>query len=356
MQRTADLRSDTFALPTDEMYAALREAALGDDVYGEDPTVNALEAKAAAITGKQAALLLASGTQANLVALMSLCQRGEEVLLGMYCDLYNFETSGIAGIAGLHPRPLDDEKGWISPAAVAAAVRPDDVHFGRTRLLCLENTHARSGGTPIPVDVLKSLAATARQHGLLVHIDGARLFNAAVALRVEPAAIASYADSVSFCLSKGLSCPVGSLLCSDATVIARARRIRKMLGGGMRQAGWIAAPGLVALDCIERLAEDHARAHRLALGLASIKGLRVDVARVRTNIVMVEVEPPHPNAAFLIAALREHCVRCFSLGAGLRMVVHRNVDDDAIEHTIEACRLAMSAPVASAKPGQRGPY
>jgi threonine aldolase len=197
---------------------------------------------------------------------------------------------------------------------------------------------------------------TARKHGLLVHMDGARVFNASVALRVEPAAIAANADSVSFCLSKGLSCPVGSVLCSDVAVIARARRIRKMLGGGMRQAGWIAAPGLVALEHIDRLADDHARAHRLALGLAAIKGLRVEIARVRTNIVIVEVESPHISAASLIAALREQGVRCFSFGAGIRMVVHRNVDDGAIEHTLAACRRAMSASAASATPGEPGLY
>lgn len=356
MIRTADLRSDTFTLPTDEMYEAVRSATLGDDVYGEDPTVNKLEAKAAAITGKEAALLLSSGTQANLVALMSLCERGDEVLLGSRCDLYNFETGGIAAIAGLHPRALDDENGYIAPQVVAAAVRPNDVHFGRTRVLCIENTHARSGGTPIPLDVLKGLQVTAKQHDLLVHMDGARLFNAAIAQGVDPAVIAAHAHSVSFCLSKGLSCPVGSLLCGDAQMIEKARRARKMLGGGMRQAGWLAAPGLVALDRIERLADDHARASKLALGLAAVKGLRVDVRRVQTNIVIVEVEPPHANAAFLIAALREQGVRCFSLGAGLRMVVHRNVDDDAIEHTLAACRLAMSRPAPSLRPGDSGPY
>ncbi len=355
-RRSVDLRSDTFSLPSPEMYEALQRAALGDDVYGEDPTVNMLEARAAALTGKEAALLVSSGTQANLVALLSLCDRGDEVLLGGGSDLFNFETGGIAAVAGLHPRPLDDETGYISPEAVAAAVRPRDVHFGRTRLLCLENTHARSGGTPIPLELLRALAEIAAKRGLLVHMDGARLFNAAVAQGVDPSEIAAHVHSVSFCLSKGLSCPAGSILCGAAGFIEKARRARKMLGGGMRQAGWLAAPGLVALDNIGRLAEDHARAQRLAVGLMGIDGLRVDAQRVRTNIVIVELQSPDGDAATLISALREQGVRCFSLGKGLRMVVHRNIDDANVEYTLAACRRAMGATTESARPGRPGPY
>lgn len=354
--RQVDLRSDTFSLPTDAMYEALRQAPLGDDVYGEDATVRALETRAAAVTGKEAALLVTSGTQGNLVALMSVCDRGDEALLGRYSDLCNFESGGIAAVAGIYPRALDDQPGCIDAAEVERAVRPNDVHFGRTRVLCIENSHARSGGLPVPIDVLEALREVTRRRGLWLHMDGARLFNAAIAQGVDPATIASHADSVTFCLSKGLSCPVGSLLCGDPAFIGKARRMRKLVGGGLRQAGWLAAPGLIALEELSRLAEDHARARRLAQGLSDIDAIDVDVSRVRTNMVVVGVKPPIESAAALIEAVRKEGVRCFSLGDKLRLVTYRGIGDEDIEYAITAFRKAAAAAGHSARSRALGPY
>ncbi|HEX2510471.1 MAG TPA: GntG family PLP-dependent aldolase [Microvirga sp.] len=350
-----DLRSDTFTKPTAAMYEALRDAPLGDDVYGEDPTVRRLEERAAELTGKEAALLVSSGTQGNLVALMALCERGDEVLLGAHTDLYNFENGGLAVLAGLYPRPFDDETGWIRPEAAEAAIRPKDVHFGRTRVLAVENSHARSGGTPIPLGALQELADLAELKGLIVHMDGARLFNAAVAMDVDPAEITRFAETVTFCLSKGLSCPAGSVLCGTAGVIDKARRIRKMLGGGMRQSGWIAAPGLVALGDIGRLAEDHRRARKLAELLAGIEGIKVK-NDVRTNIVIVETEEPVPSARCLIEALRGQGVLCFSIGKGVRMVVHRWIGDEDIDEVAAATRRAVAAAGRRAADAPASPY
>ena len=350
-----DLRSDTFTKPTAAMYEALRDAPLGDDVYGEDPTVRRLEERAAELTGKEAALLVSSGTQGNLVAFMALCERGDEVLLGAHSDLYNFENGGLAAVAGLHPRPLDDERGWIRPEAAEAAIRPKDVHFGRTRVLAVENSHARSGGTPIPLGALRELADLAKLKGLVVHMDGARLFNAAVALDVDAAEIARFAETVTFCLSKGLSCPAGSMLCGTAGVIDKARRIRKMLGGGMRQSGWIAAPGLVALSDVGRLAEDHRRARTLAELLAGVEGITIK-NDVRTNIVIVETEDPVPSARSLIEALRAEGILCFSIGKGIRMVVHRCIGDDDVEEVAAATRRAVAAAGRRAAEAPASPY
>jgi threonine aldolase len=351
-----DLRSDTFTLPTAQMYESVRTASLGDDVYGEDPTVARLEEKAAELTGKAAGLFVTSGTQGNLTALMAMCQRGDEVLLGAGSDLFNFETGGISAIAGLFPRPLDDSRGWIEPLTIASAVRPRDVHFGTTRVAVIENSHARSGGTPIPIAVLEEIAAAAREKGLLLHMDGARLFNAAVALDVPAAAITAHVDTVTFCLSKGLGAPAGALVCGPSDVIDRARLARKMLGGGMRQAGWIAAPGLIALENRDRLQEDHARARRLALALQGLPGIAVDPARVRTNMVIVGIEPPVPSASVLITALRAEGVRCFSLGQqAVRLVVHHGISDACIDRAVEAFqRATITMPETAA--GGSGPY
>lgn len=338
-----DLRSDTFTLPTPEMYRSVASAGLGDDVYGEDPTAVRLERAAADLTGKAAALLVSSGTQGNLTALMALCQRGDEVLLGAGSDLYNFETGGIAAIAGLFPRPLDDVQGWIDPAVVSAAVRPQDVHFGTTRVLVIENSHARSGGTPVPLPVLEAIVAAAREKNLLLHMDGARLFNAAAALGVPAAEIAAHVDTTTFCLSKGLGGPIGAMVCGPADVIARARIVRKMLGGGMRQAGWIAAPGLVALENRHRLGEDHRRARRLADALTGMSGIAVDPSRVRTNMVIVRIEPPVSSTGTLVAALYLEGVRCFSLGPGaVRLVTHIGISDEDIERAVAAFRRAVA--------------
>ncbi|MFU8769867.1 MAG: low-specificity L-threonine aldolase, partial [Desulfotignum sp.] len=262
-----DLRSDTVTRPGREMLAAMMAAPVGDDVYGEDPTVNLLEQTAARITGKAAALFCASGTQTNLVALLSHCERGDEYIVGQTAHTYRYEAGGGAVLGSIQPQPLDFEPdGTLDLARVARFIKPDDFHFAKTRLLCLENTQ---GGKVLPLEYLKDARALADRHGLGFHLDGARVFNAAVKLGVDVKEITTLFDSVSCCLSKGLGAPVGSVLCGSDAFIARARRWRKMVGGGMRQAGILAAAGLYALSRnIDRLAEDHAHAARLAAGLS----------------------------------------------------------------------------------------
>src|SRR5262245_1525135 len=282
--RTIDLRSDTVTLPTPEMRRAIAEAPLGDDVYGEDPTINRLEAQAAARVGKEAAVLVASGTMGNFCALLAHCARGDEAIVGDQSHIYNSEAGGASVLGGiaLHPVPTPPNA-QLPLDALAAAIRDaGDSHAALTRLICLENTHNRCGGVVLAPEYMRSVHHFAREQGLMVHLDGARLFNAAVALGLEAREIAQHADSVMFCLSKGLAAPVGSILAGDAEFVARARRVRKLLGGGMRQAGIIAAAGIVALDqMVERLAEDHANARLLAEGLASFPQIGIDLATVQ---------------------------------------------------------------------------
>ena len=286
-----DLRSDTVTQPTPAMRAAMAHAELGDDVYGEDPTVNRLEQLAAEKTGKEAALFVASGTMANLVALLTHCGRGDEVIVGERAHLFINEVAGMAALGGIQPRTLPNQPdGTLALDAIEHAIRGVNDHWPPTRLIALENTHNSCGGAPLSVEYHRAVFELARQHNLKIHIDGARIFNAAVALGVEARAFAQYADSISFCLSKGLSAPVGSLLCGTREFIARARRNRKMVGGGMRQAGVIAAAGIVALETmIERLADDHAHAKYLAEQLADIPGIALEPARVKTNLVFFEL-------------------------------------------------------------------
>ena len=286
-----DLRSDTVTLPSPAMHQAMAAAELGDDVYGEDPTVNRLEALAADMLGKETALYVSSGTQSNLLAIMSHCRRGDEYIVGQTAHTYRYEAGGAAVLGSIQPQPLDFEAdGTLNLDKVKAAIKPDDYHFAKTRLLCLENTQA---GKVLPLDYLAQAGMFARQHNLALHLDGARVFNAAVKLNVNVQEIAQHFDTVSVCLSKGLSAPVGSVLCGPADFIATARRWRKMVGGGMRQAGVIAAAGLVALtQMVERLSDDHANACRLAEGLASVPGLAVDMDTVQTNMVFFTLAEP----------------------------------------------------------------
>lgn len=358
-QQTIDLRSDTFTLPSEAMYAALSRAPLGDDVYHEDPTVARLEALAAERTGKEAALLVSSGTQGNLVSLLSHCARGAEVIVGASTDLYNYEVSGMSAVGGLMPRPVEDARGYPTPDAIAAAVRSDDdVHVGPTGVVCLENTHQRAGGLPVPLERLEEIAAVTRDQGLPLHMDGARVFNAAVALGVDASEIVQHVDSVTFCLSKGLSCPAGSIVCAPAPFIARARRFRKMLGGGMRQAGWIAAAGIVALEeGIGRLADDHENARRLASGLARLKGVDLDPEKVATNIVYVRLDTAAPPAAAFVAALEAEGVKAFAMGYRLvRLVTHRNIDASLIEQAVEAAARALERADVGPAVAAAGPY
>lgn len=298
-----DFRSDTVSWPTPAMREAMAKAPVGDDVYGEDPTVNQLEALAAAKVGKEAGLFVASGTMGNLCAVLSHAGRGEEAILGSDCHVFSWEAGSMAALGGVVPYPLPtDAFGRMDAAAVEAAVREDDPHLPRTRLVLVENSYGGKHGYPLPTAYFAEIEAVARRHGLSLHMDGARLFNAAVAQNIDAAEIARHVDSVTFCLSKGLCAPVGSVLCGSADFINRARRARKALGGGMRQAGVLAAAGVVALnDMVERLSDDHDHARLLAEGLANMPGIAVDVAMVRTNMVFFELADDVPLSSEEVA-------------------------------------------------------
>lgn len=340
-----DLRSDTVTVPTPAMREAIFRAEVGDDVMGEDPTVNRLEAMAAERLGKPAALFVASGTMGNLAALLAHCQRGDEAVLGDLAHTFLYEAGGIAALGGIHPRPLPNQAdGTLALEQIEAAIRVDDAHFPRTRLIALENTHNRCGGVAIPPDYFAAVRELADRHGLMIHLDGARIFNAAVALSVDPREITQHVDSVTFCLSKGLSAPVGSLLCGDIDFIYRTHRARKMLGGGMRQAGILAAAGIVALEqMVDRLAEDHVRARRLAEGIAAIPGLSIDLERVQTNIVYFDLaEGAKLTGSEVAARMRERDVLIgYALVRGFRAVTHAWIDDEGIETALAALSEVM---------------
>lgn len=343
MQDVADFRSDTVTLPTPEMRRAMAAAEVGDDVLGEDPTILELERRVAKLLGKEAALFVPSGTMANQVAIHVHCRAGDELICEERSHVFAFEGGSAARLSGTQVRPLAGERGFPSAAAVRGAVRSDDPHHPRSRLLVVENTHNMAGGTVLDAAGIAELAAAAQEAGLSVHVDGARLWNAAVALEVRPADLAAAADSVSVCLSKGLGAPVGSLLAGSARFVAEARRARKAFGGGMRQAGVLAAAGLVALEeGIARLAEDHRRARELAAGLGGIAGLRASVPE--TNIVMVDLEKGLPHD--LLAFLAERGVRAASVGPRrVRFVTHRDVGDAHVERCIHAASQWAADPL-----------
>ena len=338
---TVDLRSDTVTRPTAAMRAAMMAASLGDDVFGDDPTVNALQAQVAERLGFEDALLMPTGTHSNLVALMSHCQRGDEYLVGQMAHCYRWEGGGAAVLGSIQPQPIAHQlDGTLALADIAAAIKPDDPHFARTRLLALENT---LGGKVMPLAYLQEATALARKHGLACHLDGARLFNAAVAQGGDPfeaaRAICAPFDSVSVCFSKGLGSPVGSVLCGSRELIARARRWRKMAGGGLRQAGLLAAAMQHALDHhVHRLADDHALARRLAEGLQGLPGVVVELPQ--TNIVFADVAPE--RAAGLIEHLKAHGVLAIGLYR-LRFVTHLDVDAAGIHRAIAAVRSHFKA-------------
>jgi len=339
-----DLRSDTVTLPTPHMREAMYRAEVGDDVYGEDPTVNRLEAMAAERMGKEAALFVVSGTMGNLVALLTHCGRGDEIILGDRSHTFLYEAGGSAALGGIHHWALPNQPdGTLRLEDIEAAIRPDNVHFPRTRLICLENTHNRCGGAVLTPEYLDAVGALARRHGLAVHLDGARIFNAAIALGVDVRELTRSVDSVMFCLSKGLSAPVGSLLCGTKEFIAEARRARKILGGGMRQAGVIAAAGIVALEeMVDRLREDHANARRLAEGLAEIPGLAVDLERVQTNIVIFDLTAEGVTAQEVVARLGEEGVKMGVIGPRqIRAVTHYGIEAADIDAALAAMRRVM---------------
>jgi threonine aldolase len=332
-----DLRSDTVTQPTPAMRRAMAAAEVGDDVLREDPTVRRLEELAAERLGKPAALFVPSGTMANLASLLTHCPRGAEVILGDQAHIFYYEQGGAAALGGIHPRTLPNRPdGTLDLGEIEAAVRPDDVHFPRTCLIALENTHNRCSGAPLPPDYLRRVGALKARLGLRLHVDGARIFNAAAALEVSPAELAAPADSVTCCLSKGLGAPAGSLICGPADFIAEARRVRKVLGGGMRQAGILAAAGIVALtEMPPRLAEDHAHAARLARGLEGLPGLTVVPAPVRTNIVYLDLDPAGPTAAEVAAAAAARGVKLLALGPRrLRAVTHHHIREADIDQAM----------------------
>ncbi len=324
-----DLRSDTVTRPSPAMREAMQAAELGDDVYGEDPTVNALEAYAAELTGKEAAVFAPSGTQTNLIALLSHCQRGHEYIVGFSAHTYRYEGGGAAVLGGIQPCPLPfNERGELPLEAVEASIKPDDSHFAITRLLCLENT---TDGKVLSLDYMAEASALAQRHGLGRHLDGARVCNAAVALGVPLRDIAQHFDTVSICLSKGLAAPVGSVLVGDVATMARARRWRKMVGGGMRQVGVIASAGLYALQHnIKRLAEDHARAARVASALADLPWWRL-AHEPQTNMLFLD-------SSIEVAPLIEHLAAAGITINGHRWVFHQDVSDEGVDALIEACR------------------
>jgi threonine aldolase len=339
-----DLRSDTLTLPTPEMRDAMARAEVGDDVWEEDPTVKRLEALAAERLGKAAGLFVSSGTMGNLISVVSQTQTGQEVVLDADSHIFNNEVGGAAVVGHVQMRPVATARGFLTPAQVREALRPANIHIPPTGLVCIENTHNRHGGTCCTPEEIGAVAAVAHSAGVPVHLDGARLFNAAVALKRPARDFVRETDSVTFCVSKGLAAPVGSVICGSTEVIARARRVRKMLGGGMRQAGIIAAAGIVALErMVDRLAEDHANARALAEGLAKRPGLSVDLASVQTNIVIFGVERGGTAAASaaataeLVAGCAARKVKIHAIGpSSIRCVTHKDVDAEDIARTLDA--------------------
>jgi len=337
MHDFSDLRSDTVTKPTDRMKQAAMTAPLGDDVMRDDPTTIKLEQLAARLTGKESALFCTSGTQANLLALTVQSEPGSEIIMDEESHTFLHEQGGVARIALSQPVTLPNHHGLMDLDRLSSKVRGDDIHFPRTSVIECENTHNRAGGIPLPISYLKGLRSIADECGAKIHMDGARLFNAQVATGIPAAEYASYADTVMFCLSKGLCCPIGSMLCGPADTIQKARRFRKVLGGGMRQVGFIAACGIVALEeMVDRLAEDHVRARKLGEAIASIRGLEVDLDTVQTNMVYFRVK--HGTAEQFVGKLASEKVLCFAEGDNqqVRLVCHKDVDDGDIDRAITA--------------------
>lgn len=342
--RYVDLRSDTVTLPSPEMRRAMYEAEVGDDVYREDPSVRRLEELMAELSGKEAALFVTSGTQGNLVALLSHCGRGAEVILEQEAHIFYYEVGGMSALAGLVPVRVRGEHGVLQPDAVRAAIRDENIHFPETGLICLENTHNRAGGTVTSIPQMQAVREVAREFGLPIHMDGARLFNAATALGEPLSEVAASVDTVSICLSKGLGAPVGSVLCGSREFIEVARKYRKMLGGGLRQAGVLAAAGIYALTHnVERLAEDHANARFLAEGLQNIPGIEVDMQAVQTNIVVANVASTGYSAPDLAARFLEQGLKANATGQHtIRFVTHLNVSRAECELALECVQLALN--------------
>jgi threonine aldolase len=338
--KTIDLRSDTVTQPTPAMREAMAKASVGDDVYGEDPTVNKLQALAAQMLGKETGLFIPSGTMGNLVAILAHCQRGDEIILGHLAHTFLYEAGGMAALGGVIPHTIPNQPdGTLKLDDIRAAIRPDDSHHPITRLVTLENTHNRCGGSALTADYTQAVSELARQHELILHLDGARIFNAAASLGVSAADLVAPVDSITFCLSKALCAPVGSVLCGSQEFIFRAHRIRKQLGGGMRQVGILAAAGIVALEeIVPRLIEDNQRAQALARGLAKNPGIVLDTKKPPSNMLYLTLHDEIPLTANQVAEK----LNAFDIRAGVvserrfRLVTHYWIDDEATEKTVDA--------------------
>ncbi len=340
----SDFRSDTVTKPTEKMRRAMAEAEVGDDVLGDDPTVQKLEALAAETMGKDAALFCPSGTMANSIAVKMWTNALEEVIVEERSHIYNLESTHMTFISGVTPRPVRSVRGAMAPEDILANIRKPNVHTPRTSLICLENTHNIWGGAVIPLDNFKAVRRIADDHGLKVHLDGARIFNASQASGVPVKEYARCVDSLMFCLSKGLSAPVGSMLVADRERIEFGRRLRKVLGGGLRQVGVLAAPGIIALtEMVERLKDDHARAKALAAGIAGLPGIALDPATVETDIVIFGFDHPSLTIPDMLVKLREQGILALSVGGGIRMVTHKDVGDEDVDRAVKAFRKILAA-------------
>ena len=338
-----DLRSDTVTLPTEEMRNAMATAVVGDDVMGEDPTVNQLEKMAADLAGMEASLFVASGTMGNLVSVLAHCDRGDEVVLGDKSHLYRGEAGGISVLGSVSFKPLQNqEDGTIDINQLFESISPDDFHFSKTKVIALENTQNHCGGAVLLPEYVEKVSNFTNKHGLLLHMDGARIFNAAVYLGLNLSTLLENVDSVSICLSKGLSAPVGSLVCGSDEFIRKARRIRKMLGGGMRQAGIIAAAGIIALEkMVDRLSEDHINAKKLAVGLSKIPNIGIDIDQVQTNIIFFEIK--EVSELKLASLLENKGVKIYPRKPKWRIVTHSGITSTDVDIVLDAFKKSMDA-------------
>jgi len=339
----SDFRSDTVTRPTDKMRRAMAEAVVGDDVLGDDPTVLELERLAAATMGKEAALFCPSGTMANSIAVKMWTNALEEVIVEERSHIYNMESTHMTFISGVTPRPVPSARGAMDPRDVVAAIRKPNVHTPQTTLICLENTHNNWGGAVVPLGNFQAMRRIADEHGLKVHLDGARIFNASVASGVPVREFADQVDSIQFCLSKGLSAPVGSMLAGPRERIEFGRRLRKAFGGGMRQVGVLAAPGLIALtEMVDRLRDDHVRAKRLARGISGFAGVRIDPATVETDIVIFGFDHPQLSVEAMLAKMKEKGILALAVAGGIRMVTHKDVGDEDVDRAIRAFKEILA--------------
>jgi len=344
MKAFSDFRSDTVTRPTEEMRRAMAEAEVGDDVLGDDPTVQKLEALAASIMGKEAGLFVPSGTMGNSIGVKMWTQELQEVIVEEKSHIYNMESTHLTFISRVTPRPLPSKRGALDPDLVKSNIRTASVQTPKTSLICLENTHNNWGGAVIPLETFKGIRKVADEYGLKVHLDGARIFNASLASGVPVKEYAKYCDSVMFCLSKGLSSPVGSMLVSDQAMIDYARRLRKALGGGMRQAGVLAACGLISLTrMVDRLKEDQARARRLAEAIHDLPGITLNPAEVETNIIVFYFNHPRVTIPELLARLKEKGILALGVFGGVRLVTHKDVDDEDVDRAIKAFREILAS-------------